>query len=395
MNTAIELPVNNDKIYLPISSNYVGHWSFWQAVREILQNAIDTKNYSVSKMESSGVFKIKSLAGSLELSSLMLGESSKRDDAGTIGKYGEGYKLALLVLCREGYDVLIKNGFDCWRISLEKHPQMGVECLTVDVFKNTYIDDGDENEVSFIISGVKSEDFDIIEDNYLRMDELSEGIEIIAENEGSYCFNEFELTETKRVFVGGLYVCDLSDKYRYSYNFAPNVLELDRDRGSVSDFYLQREVTKLLAESGNIDILIELASDNCEDVSNYYSVKEMSGYGGSYSDGYDERTVKIALEAFTKKNGENAYPVDDDGDFNKNKMIMERCVLLGFVPVKVKKVLFDIIKDNFKGKLKVEKIKGKISDNLEDFIKGNRNKMQPIAIKRLKALIDSIKFQGE
>ena len=228
----------SETIHLPISSNYVGHWGFWEATREILQNAIDTKNYSVSRMEASGILKIKSLAGAMELSTLMLGESSKRDDENSIGKYGEGYKLALLVLCREGYDVLIKNGFDCWRVSIENHPQLNVECLTINVFHNVYIDEGDENEVSFIINGLNDEQFEMINDNFI--DKNMEYFEVHAENEGSYCFeySQYE-DDPKKVFVGGLFVCDLpeNDDYHYSYNFAPNVLELDRDRKSVDSFY--------------------------------------------------------------------------------------------------------------------------------------------------------------
>jgi hypothetical protein len=397
MNAAIESTLNQDKIYLPISDKYVDHWGFWEAAREILQNAIDTKNFSVGKMESSGVLKVKSLAGAMDLSTLMLGESSKRDDENSIGKYGEGYKLALLVLSRLGYNVLIKNGFDCWRVSIDIHPQLNVNCLTIDVFKDTYIDDGDENEVSFVVTGVKPEDFEIIDQNYLGdIDCLDpDYIEVIAENNGSHCLCVDGMYDNNKVFVGGLYVCDLGDGYKYSYNFAPNILDLDRDRKSVSEFYLQREVTKLLAESGNIELLIEMASNNYKDVSDYYSVKELTNVCGSYSDGYDEKTVKIAVDAFKSKNGEKAYPISEDTDFSKTKLIREQCVSIGLIPVTVKKVLFDIIKGEFKDDLKIEKLKGKISDNLTDFIKLNRNKMQPIAIKRLKAMVKSIKLQGE
>ena len=387
----------SETIHLPISSNYVGHWGFWEATREILQNAIDTKNYSVSRMEASGILKIKSLAGAMELSTLMLGESSKRDDENSIGKYGEGYKLALLVLCREGYDVLIKNGFDCWRVSIENHPQLNVECLTINVFHDVYIDEGDKNEVSFIINGLKAEQFEIIDQNYLGVPEDidEDGIEIIAKNNNSYCLNMDAMFDDKKVFVGGLFVCNLADEYHYSYNFAPNVLELDRDRASISSFHLQLEVTKLLAESGNIELLINMATNNAVDVSDYYSVKEVTSTTGSYSEGYDERTVSIATDAFTSKNGKNAFPISDQLSFDKAKVVKEQCVSLGMVPVTVKKVLFDIIESNFKDKLKIEKLTGKISDNLEKFIKLNRNKIEPIARKRLNEIIKSIKMQGE
>ena len=77
-------------IELPISINYVSHWGFWQGIRELLQNAIDTKDYKVIESPRDNLIKIISHGGLLTLKSLMLGESTKRDDDSSIGKYGGG-----------------------------------------------------------------------------------------------------------------------------------------------------------------------------------------------------------------------------------------------------------------------------------------------------------------
>lgn len=385
------------QIHLAISTNYVSHWGFWEAVRELLQNAIDAGSEHYSEMTSNGVMKIQSSGGTLSVSSLALGESSKRDDDNLIGKYGEGYKLALLVLCRLGKRVLIKNGFDCWSVGIGTHPELDVECLVVDIHKDSYCDDLEhENCVSFVITDVTDSEFKIVQQNYINHSRIADhGIDIIAENDGSYCFTADSLHDCHKVFVGGLYVCDLDDSYRYSYNFKPNLLQLDRDRGAVDEFYLQREATNLFADSGNIELLIDLASQNAKDVSSYYSVKESKSFSSCSSNGFDGKTVKIAVNSFKGKHGENAYPVSDDVFGDKKRIIMERCVAMGYVPVTVKKVLHEIIIKEYEGKLKVEKIHGKISDNLTGFVKKNRNKIQPIARKRLLAIIDSIKMKGE
>jgi len=384
----------NQAIHLPISTNYVKHWGFWEAIREILQNAIDTDKFELVQMVSSGVIQINSHAGRLDLSSLMLGETSKADDNSKIGKYGEGYKLALLVLCRLGHKVLIKNGIDCWQVSISEHPQLKVDCLTIEVFEDVYIGEHDENSVSFTICDLKDDHFNILEQNYIGKCE-GEDFYVDAEHNGSYCFTADSIFEGKKVFVGGLFVCNLEDEYRFSYNFAPNILNLDRDRNKVDSFYLQLHATELLSQSGNIELLIQMATDKAKDVSDYYTVQEQSNSCGSYSSGYSEPTIKIAVDGFVKKHGDKAYPIDSTESFDKKKTIAERCVLLGMVPVEVKTVLYKILKSKFEDKLKVEKINGKISEVLNCFVKGNRKQMTSLGKQRLVNIINSIKMQGE
>ena len=385
----------DNKIRLPISSNYVQHWGFWEAIREILQNAIDTKDFNISQMISSGVLKIESHAGAMDLSSLVLGESSKRDDKNSIGKYGEGYKLALLVLCRLGHEVIIKNGHDNWVVTIENHPQLNVECLTIEVFEDVYENTGsDKNTVSYFIRNLEDKHFNIIEQNYIGNCE-GDDFYVDAENNGSYCFTADSIFDGKKVFVGGLFVCDLDADYHRSYNFAPNILELDRDRNSVSDFYLQLHATELLSKSGNIELLIQMATDKAKDVSDYYNVNESSSFVGGGSVGYADQTVKIAVDGFVGRHGKNAFPIDINESFNKKKVLTERCVFLGLIPVEVKPVLHKILIKKYEDKLKIEKINGKISEVLNNFVKSNRKQMTPLGKQRLMGIINSIKMKGE
>lgn len=387
----VECKKQAETIYLPMSANYVGHWGFWEAIREILQNAIDTRDYRMERVQEQGLLKITSSGGALELASLMLGESSKREDASSIGQYGEGYKLALLVLCRMGKEVVIKNGKDLWCPSLEVHPQLGVECLAIEITEDVYPEEASD-EVGFLLSGLSYSDFLVLDTHYITQSDM---VEIVAEHNGSQCLNLGE-DQGQKVFVGGLYVCDLSSKYRYSYNFAPNVLSLDRDRGSVSDFYLQREATRLFIDSGNIELLIEMATDGCEDITDYYSIEEISSeygslYGGSRS--YPEQTIKLSLDAFFQKYGPTAYPLDADNP-SKADAIRARCAQLGLIPVVVKKVLYNIIQAHFEGKLQVQKLKGSVTDELRGFLKSQKRYMQRAATKKLESLIIAIELAG-
>lgn len=386
----------NDIIYLTIGSKYVSHWGFWESARELLQNAIDTGFETVTNMRSNNILTISSSGGTLDVSSLALGETSKSCNSSSIGQYGEGYKLALLVLCRLGNPVIIKNGLDSWIVSLTNHPQLNVECLSIEIHKDVYCDDLDhENRVTFILRGVTEDNFNQVSRNYISSHDKS-GLKIIAEHNGSYCFKSD--AKNQKVFVNGLFVCDLGSDYHYSYSFSPALIQLDRDRGSVDSFSLQREATRLFVDTGNIELLLDMANQKAKDISDYYSIEELTTFsscGGSMATRktYDEQTTALALKSFKIKHGENAHPINES--LKGSKELAEQCVLLGLFPIAVKPLLYDLIKGHYSGKIKLTKINGKISDNLSQFLKLNRNKMESIARNRLSDLITSIKLSGE
>jgi hypothetical protein len=397
MNSLKLVEQQNQIIQLPISVNYVNHWGFWEATRELLQNAIDTKDFKVIKSTYDRLIKIQSNGGTLDLSTLMLGETSKNNDDSTIGKYGEGYKLAMLVLCRMGYNLQIANGNDLWLTSIAPHDQLGSNCLTIEVISDYFEDRGDR--VEFVINGMTNDDFDIIESNYLEM----ENFEVFAEYNDSYCFDyDYDQDEDniKKVFVGGLFVCDLknddNNNYRFSYNFAPNVLELDRDRNAVDSFYLQYYATKLLVDSGNLELLIKIANDGFADVSDYYQPSTTGGGGSHHIDGQNESEISnMALKSFLSKNGENAFPIKSNILEAEKQALRIEAVKRGLVPVDVKVCVYDILPIELKDKVNIVKLKGKVSSALELFLSDNKKHMRSKAVKNLSSLIQSIKLKGE
>ena len=387
----------SEKIYLPISTNYVEHWGFWEAVRELLQNMVDTGTGEVDYSNRyHGYLKIVTTAGALDPSTLLLGESSKRDDSDTIGCYGEGYKLALLVLLRLELGVVIYNGTDKWIPSLEVHPQLGTECLCIEMIKECNTDD--PNRVTFELSGLNGDDFDTIGVNFISTSH--EYITVIGEYEDSFFFDncnwETEGDEheelDKKLYVGGLFVCDLPSDFRFSYNFAPSLLELDRDRQSVSTFDLQYEVVDLLIGSGSIEILLELATNNFEDVGSYarqYSHSHVT------TDKGEKNLGVVTKEHFYNKYGKDAFPFSKNSDQGKIEVLTNQCYILGLKPVMLDQLYYSWLPDELKVlKGLPQAIQSKASKVLSDFLESHGKFLKAQPKRYLKKLIQSTKLGG-
>lgn len=93
-----------------ISPNYVKGWNAEMAIREVVQNHLDTmEQFSckgrVTHNVKNGTATFRDHGPGLALRHLALGVSEKGD--GARGKYGEGLKLAMLVLARSGRNIVV------------------------------------------------------------------------------------------------------------------------------------------------------------------------------------------------------------------------------------------------------------------------------------------------
>ena len=108
--------MKNNKITLPLSHLYVHHWTVHEALRELFQNAIDRQKektecslfFSFIKEEEK--FIIGNKKTTIGVDTLVLGNTDKALNDEALGQFGEGYKLALIVLLRQKLTVLIHNG---------------------------------------------------------------------------------------------------------------------------------------------------------------------------------------------------------------------------------------------------------------------------------------------
>lgn len=224
-------------IEFPITRNYVSDWTFWHAIREILQNAIDQTvvnpqcEMSMTEVEENGSFTltIETTRGFLERRSLLLGHSTKRDDDRTIGQFGEGLKLALLVLCRMGHGVRVINGDkEVWVPSIKKSKQYDAEILCISIEKGL-LSKVQDTGVKFIITGCSKTHVESVKRSYIPN----------AVNDALV-----DVGSPGKIYVGGLFVFR-NARLCHSYNFSPGRLTLGRDRNVVSDFDLTWQTSSL------------------------------------------------------------------------------------------------------------------------------------------------------
>jgi hypothetical protein len=295
------------KFTLPISPNYVSHWGLWEAVRELYQNALDApKNARCyarieheQQPDGSGILYVtNAVEEPLAPSSLILGETTKADDPNSRGKFGEGYKLAMLVLCRLGYGVEMYNCGQKWTPRIEHDETFGAEVL------NIYVEQTDETSrvLQFRVHGVPQQEwFDTISKNIHPIKDRSA---ILHEND-----------QVGRIYVGGLFVCTMPD-FKKGYCFAPGELPLDRDRGMVSDFDLSMLTSKLHAEEESDDAL-DLVEAEAPDV--------------RYVTSHARVTTPLVLRqaaAFTAKHGADAIPVTTQAEVERAQAAGLRWVLV-------------------------------------------------------------------
>lgn len=310
---------------LGMSINYCPTWGVVESVREFFQNAHDEEIVNPENKMYFGYDKdsktlcIGNKNGRLTTNTLLLGQSSKRDNSETIGQHGEGYKVATVVLLRNGKGVKVYNRADkeVWIAKTIKSRRYQADVVVFDIEKVSIFKSVPDHDLIFEISGIDEDEYNAIVDSNLFLQDLREGEDYITSNPGYPLTTHMckVLTGEKhagKLFVGGLYVT--TSKYaKYGYDFAPGLVKLDRDRGFIDGIDLQFLTAKVISATGDTELINE--AKNFWDgsyfkyyLSNYKSVFDNSSYAEMFDKSYQE---------FLDENGEDAIPVQTTDDFNR------------------------------------------------------------------------------
>lgn len=362
------------KFELTISTNYVPDWTFIEAFRELFQNAIDNEiENPENKMEfefNDNTIRISNKTSVLEIDSLLLGNSTKQNSINTIGKHGEGYKIAFMVLLREGKGVKVYNygKREIWEARLVKSKRFNGELIpTIFVQKEAVWKKVPNNNLIIEVTDVSELEFKEIKRKNLNLQSDVEYVEV----EGFGRILTDKDKEAGNIYVKGLFICN-NPSLKYGYDFEPKVIQLDRDRKLMSDFNIQWNSSSLWKETaynGKLHSeLTELLYENAFDVKYILDAYVPNAYLPTDS------LVERLVNKFVTENSEDSTPVTSNEEL---KEALEQGLKPVIVPENVARIIADApvvikqfkkltIKEKFKNFL--DKIENKLTDEeLEEF----------------------------
>lgn len=326
--------MENVKCYeLTLTPDYVSDWTFHDAVRELIQNgtdqeAIDKGNhFSINYDSARHVLQLKNSKSSLKINTLLLGRSSKAGNEDTVGQFGEGYKIAALVLNRIGktFTVLNNEKNEIWESGFKNSEKWMEKILAFYIGRRETEDTGLCIEVG-----------NVSWDEYCGLSEVWIGMCDFEYNRVATQYGEILTDEefSGQVFTNGLYVHCNAD-LEYGYNFKPKYVKLERDRKACDSFNAREITCRMIAEGMiNGDITMEevrrLTDKNADDVRNFEY--------NTYEDNIQE-VQKAIIKDFDERNHRPySIPVSSQDDFKTVKALGGNPVI---VPEKTARLLKD------------------------------------------------------
>lgn len=291
---------------LGMNLEYAKDWTVVDAVREFYQNALDEEKENPENIMSFFYNKdiqtitISNKKSKLTPKSLLLGESSKRGKDGLIGQHGEGYKVATVVLMRNGITVTIYNNEnkEVWSSSLVKSRRYDSNIVVFDIEKKFF---QKESNLVVELQGITQEMYDaIVESNlHLRDDVINvkDGVagRILLDSQFSGC-----------IYVEGLFVCK-KEEIQWGYDFKANVVKLDRDRGLVDTTDLKFVIAKLITGLEDVEFVSKNINNPDLKFVHVYLDSEVSK---------SKKLSDRVYSDFVEKYGDDAIPVDSTEEFN-------------------------------------------------------------------------------
>lgn len=325
---------NNGTCYeLTLTPNYVSDWTFNDAIRELIQNGTDQEildkenSFKVEYNAKEKTLRLINHKSVLKINTLLLGRSSKTNNEDTVGQFGEGYKIAALVLNRLGKTFTIYNNGkkEVWKSRFKNSEKWLEKILAFYVSKQ----DTDESGLCIEVGNVTKEEFN---DLYKVWIDLSGyDYEKVETKYGEIITDENFAGE---VYVNGLFV-DCNSDLQYGYNFKPKYIRLERDRKTCDSWNIG-EITSLMIAEGMvkggipIETVRRMVEERADDVYHF----EFNTYQNDV-----KKVQEMLLESFDNQNPQPySIPVDSQEDIKKVKAYGGNPVV---VPAGVAKLLKD------------------------------------------------------
>lgn len=322
---------NNTQCYeLTLTPNYVSDWTFNDAIRELIQNGTDqeildeTNKFSIDYDYKAKTLRLTNVKSKLKINTLLLGRSSKADNEDTVGQFGEGYKIAALVLNRIGKTFTIYNNErgEVWTSRFKNSEKWLEKILAFYVEKSSTANTGLVIEVG----NVTADEYDSLRDTWIG---FYDGLDKIETTYGDILLDE---EMQNKIFVNGLTV-SCSEDMEYGYDFKPKYITLERDRKTCDSWNAGDITSKMIAEAmldGKIDFerVKYMVEESTDDV---YHLDFNTHLGGV------QEIQKRMIEQFDKQySTPYSIPVQEQSDIDRVKAYGGNPVV---VPYKVANLL--------------------------------------------------------
>jgi len=293
-----------DELIFPMTLDYASEWSDWDVVRELTANAMDVDpNFTIEMKSDPAALVIKSRGSSLNVEHLLFGNSQKLGKE-TVGQFGEGLKLALLVLTRMGLNAEIYSGG-------KKYWNAPAEMAGKDVFKVCWRN-GFKTDDQTVVA-VRNWQYPAYEERFIRP-----GDPRIVHTDafGRSILEE----EVPNIYVRGVWV-QKAKAYSQMYAFSYNLIDakMNRDRCVVDIWKSNREIARIWAGIQDVDLLQRF----------WQAVHDQNGERDCQFHGIDIKGRKEMEQAFRSVYGEEAVVSTGEGASREAKYRGGKPVELG------------------------------------------------------------------
>jgi hypothetical protein len=283
------------RIELSLSIDYLPDWTVEAALRELIQNALDAGDVTGDGHRISwsrgqgGTVLLGNPSANIERDALLLGVTTKSDGEQR-GSFGEGMKLASLILARNGHGMKLTTATETWTARIEESDQFAGKRVLVWHIRQRHA----PVAVPFVdveVTGITNEVYESVRSQFIEFLDVKNKIET---KYGDYIMDP--------TLKGCLFVKGMLIKREPTYGAAYNIKDakVDRSRRMVDSFDSLWQIASILSEAGSMQ-----KKDGAIDLFEKLEAGDPDAeYVRSLTSGAD------VLARFHAKYGENAIPCE-------------------------------------------------------------------------------------
>lgn len=223
----------------------IDRWDVWHMIREFVSNALDAVSNDSQKVTISSETGFVNIAdhgkGYPIVFAKRIGASSKREDASSIGQFGEGTKMAILTALRKGLEIRLAS--QDWLIVPKLiSEEEGLQILAYDIYQTN------EPIIGSLVS-VQAEE--CVTDVIASLSDLFLQFNEAAPLSGDYSQGIMPKGDQAKLYNKGVYIKDVDALFTYGLSLA----RLNRDRDLVDEPLLSEAIADIWARVDDGDLI--------------------------------------------------------------------------------------------------------------------------------------------